>query len=601
MKTHGVLKYGTGAHGDKAWGLEVTPNVAIRAKRVFPKTYQGRTGVIVLTDTPENALELEWFLQRFPLEAEQPVLDYLHSRADEHREQTARIEAVFADNAALAETWPRNPAREPRQYQRQAVAMMRVTKRMLLADDVGLGKSFSSLLLLLDPETLPALVVTLTHLPTQWLSELEASLPWLNGYALKTGKPTDKVIAQVGEAQVIVSNYHKLNGWRDHLSGQVRTVIFDEVQELRHTGTDKYDAAAQIADKADYVVGLSATPIHNYGGEMHNVMEAIRPGGLGNRTEFLREWCGMGSAGKSIVANPRALGQHLRDEGVLLRRTRKDVHRELPEPQQIEHEVPHNRDAIDAVSYDVAAMAALVLDTDASKQDRWQAAGELDWKMRLATGVAKAPYVAEFVRLLLESEEKVVLYGWHRDVYAIWLSMLADFRPVMYTGSESPSQKNAAFERFTKDPHSRVFICSLRSGAGLDGLQDVSSVCVFGELDWSPNVHWQAIGRLARDGQENTVIAYYLTTDVGSDPVISDVLDIKRMQSMPMMDPDKELFATAKPDVNRIRLLAEQVLNRAMSDADDLLTDPPTIATEGQTEEQGTATEEDPGATEQGD
>lgn len=583
MKTHGRLLYGDDGLGTAAWGLTVTPNVAIRAKRVFARTYQGRTGIITLSDTPENALELEWFLQRFPLEAEQPILDYLHSRAEEWRTREQQVEAILAANADLSADWPRDPARPPRHYQEQAVAMMRVTKRMLLADDVGLGKSFSALLLLLDPDALPALVVTLTHLPTQWLGELDASLPWLNGYALRTGRPTDKIVAKTNDAQVIVSNYHKLQGWRDHLAGRIKTVVFDEVQELRHSGTLKFTAAAQIADKADYVVGLSATPIHNYGGEMHNVMEVIKPGGLGTRIEFLREWCGVGV--NTIVEDPRALGVHLRDEGLMLRRTRKDVHRELPEPLQIEHEVPHDSEAIDAVSYDVAAMAALVLDTEASRQDRWQAAGDLDWRMRQATGIAKAPYVAEFVRLLLESEEKVVLYGWHRDVYAIWMSALADMRPVMYTGSESPTQKNAAFRRFHDDPSCRVFMCSLRAGAGLDGLQDTASVCVFGELDWSPNVHWQAIGRLARDGQEATVVAYYLTTDTGSDPVISQVLDIKRMQSMPMMDPDRDLFATARPDVNRIRLLAEQVLARTMDDADSLLT----------------GEEDDPGAPHQGD
>jgi hypothetical protein len=57
--------------------------------------------------------------------------------------------------------------------------------------------------------------------------------------------------------------------------------------------------------------------------------------------------------------------------------------------------------------------------------------------MRRATGLAKAPYVADFVRLLLESEPKVVLFGWHRDVYEIWLDRLADLNPSLYTGSES--------------------------------------------------------------------------------------------------------------------------------------------------------------------
>src|SRR5579884_3848269 len=45
---------------------------------------------------------------------------------------------------------------------------------------------------------------------------------------------------------------------------------------------------------------------------------------------------------------------------------------------------------------------------------------------------------------------------------------------------------------------------SLRSGAGLDGLQEDCTVGVFGELDWSPEQHRQCIGRLDRDGQTVT-------------------------------------------------------------------------------------------------
>jgi len=61
-----------------------------------------------------------------------------------------------------------------------------------------------------------------------------------------------------------------------------------------------------------------------------------------------------------------------------------------------------------------------------------RATEEFNIMMRQATGIAKAPYVAEFVRMLVESGESVMLYGWHRDVYNIWLERLAEFNPVMY-------------------------------------------------------------------------------------------------------------------------------------------------------------------------
>ena len=127
------------------------------------------------------------------------------------------------------------------------------------------------------------------------------------------------------------------------------------------------------------------------------------------------------------------------------------------------------------------------------------AARELDLKMRQMTGIAKARSVAAYVKLLLRESPRVLLAGWHRDVYAIWRDELAAFNPTLYTGTESAAGKARSVEAFTTGD-SRVMMLSLRSGAGLDGLQQHCRDVVFGELDWSPQVHYQVIGRLRRRG-----------------------------------------------------------------------------------------------------
>ena len=48
----------------------------------------------------------------------------------------------------------------------------------------------------------------------------------------------------------------------------------------------------------------------------------------------------------------------------------------------------------------------------------------------------------------------------------------------------------------------KVFVMSLRTGAGLDGLQEKCSTIVHEELDWSPGVHEQCRGRYFRDGRQ---------------------------------------------------------------------------------------------------
>jgi hypothetical protein len=95
----------------------------------------------------------------------------------------------------------------------------------------------------------------------------------------------------------------------------------------------------------------------------------------------------------------------------------------------------------------------------------------------------------------------------------------------------------------------------------MDGLQERCHVCVFGELDWSPGVHEQNEGRLHRDGQDEPVTAYYLLADEGSDPVISDVLGIKKQQIEGIRDPNQDLVTALQIDPMHIRKMAEKYLN----------------------------------------
>jgi len=244
----------------------------------------------------------------------------------------------------------------------------------------------------------------------------------------------------------------------------------------------------------------------------------------------------------------------------MLRRTKADVGRELPELVKVPHHVDSDPKALDAVADNVAELARLVLKSGIDGLTKRNAAGELDWKLRQATGIAKAPYVAAFVRMLVEAGAgKVVLYGWHREVYSLWLEQLKALRPVMFTGSETPAAKQRSFEAFVEGD-AQVLVMSLRAGAGLDGLQAVCSTVVFGELDWSPGVHEQCAGRLHRDGQKDSVVAYYLVSDSGSDPVIADTLGLKQEQIAGVMDPEGEVVGRLQDGSARLVKMAEAYL-----------------------------------------
>jgi SNF2 family DNA or RNA helicase len=111
---------------------------------------------------------------------------------------------------------------------------------------------------------------------------------------------------------------------------------------------------------------------------------------------------------------------------------------------------------------------------------------------------------------------------------------------------------------------SPVLILSLRSGAGLNGLQESASSIVFGELDWSPGVHEQCIGRLHRHGQSRSVAAYFLIADDGADPVIAEALGLKREQVEGIRDPHHDLIEKLDVSGDRAKKLAEYYLHRPL-------------------------------------
>lgn len=531
------------------------PQVLIRLKRVFHGVAKGARPVRMAA-TPETARDLTWFLERYDLDVDATARPELERLCEAHRDRERLVQGVLAGTLEPRDFELGLPLRE---YQAQAAELALRSGSLLLADDVGLGKTATAIGAIVELGARPALVVTLTHLPAQWKRELERFAPGISVHILKKGSPYP-----LGDPDVIVSNYHKLAGWAGELAGRVSAVVFDEAQELRRTASNKYVAAQTIAAFAALRMGLTATPIYNYGSEFHAVLSVIAPGEIGTREEFGREWCGGDYGDKARIADPRAFGHYVRERGLMLRRTRREVGREIPPIQTIPHVIDCDRQPMEHVEKDLVSLASVIADTDAAPFERMRAGGEFDYRLRQATGVAKARHVASFVRLLVESGERVVLYGWHRAVYDVWREQLADLRPAFFTGSETASAKERARARFVEGD-SRVLVVSLRSGAGLDGLQHVSRTVVFGELDWSPGIHVQCIGRVARDGQEEPVTTYYLLAEQGSDPVIADTLGVKRGQLEPALDPDAELVRKLEVDPHHVKRLAEAYLARANS------------------------------------
>ncbi|MBR4458944.1 MAG: DEAD/DEAH box helicase [Clostridia bacterium] len=526
-RTYGTLSWNKRS---RCWVVRGDPSVTEMCKRLFPGSAGARRGEARFTGHRRMVAELCWLMLRFPLQVRLSDLSRWDEAVADARRYAIRQEQA-ARMPAKADPPPSTFEGTLMDFQREGLSFLLQHDRALLADEMGLGKTVQALAMLAADRLFPAIIVPPAHLTLNWREEALRFLR-IEGRAPRIHIVTGLTPYDLPEADLYILHYLLLRGWKEVLPDlPVRCVIFDEAQELRHSGTEKYSAASLLAEKCERVYGLSGTPIYNRGGEIWNVINILDFHFLGDWESFSREWCyGYGSA---VVAKPDLLGDYLRREGLMLRRTKEQVLSELPPKRRLVQELDWN-DRVYAKL--MAPVLPLILrwKTDAAltRQEKSMLEETISQRARQATGVAKAPWVCQFVRALLDGGEQVLLFAHHHEVMDIYRTELKAYRPGFITGRETSAAKEQAASRFMSG-QTDLLCVSLRSASGLN-LQRATCV-VFGELDWSPAVHSQAEDRAHRIGQEDSLLCYYLVSPAGSDAAMQEALGLKVSQFVGLM------------------------------------------------------------------
>ena len=550
QRTYGMLSYN---RRSKCWTIKGEPCVTELAKRLFPGCDGRGRGVARFTAHRRIIGDLNWLMMRYPLEIKEADSARWERALEEAREYAVRREQALSQ-PETAEPPGESFFGELLPFQKQGLAFMLSSRRCLLADEMGLGKTVQALAFLATTAAYPAVLVAPPHLIRNWQREIERFLgSGVRVHVIRGLKPYP-----LPEADIYVIHYLLLRGWKEVLPELgFRTAIFDEVQELRHNGTGKYSAASLLSEACENVIGLSGTPIYNQGGEIWNVVNILDFHFLGDWESFSREWCyGYNSA---IVAKPELLGEHLRREGLMLRRLKSDVLTELAPKRRLVQEIDWDDAVYRELMAPVAEQLKLLRATDDPSR-RALIEDAICQQQRQATGVAKAPFVCAFVRALVENGEKVLLMAHHHAVMDIYKKELKALKPGFVTGRENDRQKEMAVDAFMAGKTDLLCI-SLRSASGLN-LQRATCV-VFGELDWSPAVHSQAEDRAHRIGQQDSLLCYYLVSPRGSDQDMQDALGLKVSQFVSLMGDaapnPEETFLQKSEARERIRRLVHRL------------------------------------------
>ncbi|WP_144927909.1 DEAD/DEAH box helicase [Halorubrum salsamenti] len=409
----------------------------------------------------------------------------------------------------------------------------------LFADEVGLGKTIEVGMVLKEMDLREThntfLVLTPAQLAPQWQAEMteKFDLDFVCNYddEFEGFAAHDRIIASVDTA--------KSARFREAvLSRQWDVLVLDEAHYVRNEGTKRYELLEQIEYQEGFFA--TATPIQNEITDLYNIVDLIRPGLLGTRSEFKSRYMvdGEGTQIKNADELQRKLNRVMirnQREETDIDFTNRNVRTNTFDPVAAEDKlyeavteyVRSNYSSQDAkhlvlllLQKEVVSSPSAVLGT-IDKWLRGEGAATLSRKEKdqlreiktLAEAVdttTKQERLREVIKTVHDrlEETRIVVFTQFRPTQdEIAASARALDQPVhVVNGDLSSVQKEAVVAEFEQDGGVLVATDAISEGRNMQ----FCNVMVNYDLPWNPMKVEQRIGRIDRIGQDREVHVFNL-------------------------------------------------------------------------------------------
>ena len=544
MENFGTIEYVLDKYS-KTWSWKLTGQRAVNMiSKLVPEAWYGENiDEVIIPDSENSVKQLKAMMDRYPLE--------ILSKSAWQR----KVIKTFAKAPSLPPVKHNlNKAKVGEQFRGKLLNfqkegldfLLKSSGNALLADEMGLGKTVQTLsYVATEKQTFPVLVVAPLVTLQNWDREISKFVKKKsrNGRIIENESSSSTII-RTGKLQDLpitdfyIINYELLYKRLPDLAKlNIKTIVCDEVHNLRSKTTQKYKAVKKLAalPGVTYRIGLSGTPIYNRGSEIWPIVDILKPGLLGSFKEFCEYFCYVNEKGKAIVLeNKRASLRNELQKHVMLRRKKSDVLKELKDKvrykEVIDADTEYYLEELDKI-WTKLEEEQKDAETEFKKSASYQRAIQSE---RQVAGIAKLPHVINFVKNIMEIEESVVVFCHHKVIHKLLHERLSEFSPVSIIGGQSDNIRQDQIDKFQKG-ESKLMIAGLRAGNVGINLTRAKYV-IFAELDWSPAIHRQAEDRLHRIGQKNTVFAYYLIGNGTLDDHVANILVDKSYEIDAIMD-----------------------------------------------------------------
>ena len=544
LENFGTLEYVQDKYS-KLWCWKITGDLAIdKISSLSSKAWYGENEhEVIIEDSTESIKQLKLLMDRYPLEILSKTIwqrKIVKTYAPKPTLPPIKLKLKRAKTGEQFRGKLMNFQKEGLDF------LLKSSGNALLADEMGLGKTVQTLSYVsTEKQTFPVLIVAPLVTLNNWEREIQKFLKKKsrNGRILESESPSVTLIRtgkskELPVSDIYVINYELLLKRSDDIEKVgIRTIVCDEVHNLRSKTTQKYKAVKKLAASSTvhYRIGLSGTPIYNRGSEIWPIIDILKPGLLGSFKEFCEYFCYVNDKGKAIVLeNKRASLRNELQKHVMLRRKKADVLKELKDKVRYKEVIAADNEfyleELDKIWKKLEAEQKEA-QTEFSKSASYHRAIQSE---RQIAGLAKLPHVINFVKNIMEIEESVVVFCHHKVIHKLLHESLQEFSPVSIIGGQSDNLRQDQIDKFQKG-ESKLMIAGIRAGNVGINLTRAKYV-IFAELDWSPAIHRQAEDRLHRLGQKNTVFAYYLIGNGTLDDHVASILVDKSYEIDAIMD-----------------------------------------------------------------
>lgn len=438
-------------------------------------------------------------------------------------------------------------------YQLDGIAFAVGAGRAILADDMGLGKTIQGIgvaeLLAREAGIRRVLVICPTSLKSQWQREIARFSA--RDVQLVTGGAATRAAQYAEDCFFTICNYEQV--LRDYLAierVQWDLLILDEGQRVKNWEAKTSRVVKSLRSR--FALVLTGTPLENRLDDLYSVIEVVDERRLGPAFRFLNRHRVTDERGK--VLGYKNLGE-LRERlaGVLLRRTRADVLKDLPPrttkmarvaptEEQLELHNAHMRVVSTIVNKPYITEMDLLRLQKALLMCRMAANSTFLVDKRAPGYSTKLDELGRIVdRLAAEEGRKVVLFS-------EWTTMLGLIEPMLEArrigfvrlDGSVPQKKRADLVRtFERDPTCMFF---LTTNAGSTGLNlQVADTIINVDLPWNPAVLEQRIARAHRMGQTRPVHVVVLVTEGTIEENLLATLSGKHELALAALDPESEV------------------------------------------------------------